>query len=155
MGEVYFYHLTDTPLERTLPSLLPRALAQGWRVEVRGVDAARMMWLDQALWLGADDGFLPHGIAGGPHDDLQPVLLTLAAAGPGFACLMALDGANVSADEAGVLERTCILFDGNDEVAKAQARGQWRDLTGAGLGAKYWAQADGAWVMKQAKAAAG
>jgi DNA polymerase III subunit chi len=153
MGEVYFYHLTDTPLERTLPSLLPRALAQGWRVEVRGVTPARMDWLDQALWLGAEEGFLPHGLAGGTQDALQPVLLTNAPAGPGFACLMAVDGADVSAEEAQVLDRTCILFDGNDEVAKAQARAQWRDLTGAGLGAKYWAQEDGAWVMKQAKAA--
>ena len=38
MGEVWFYHLTDRPLEATLPALLDRALAAGWRVAVRGTD---------------------------------------------------------------------------------------------------------------------
>jgi len=149
MGEVYFYHLTDTPLERTLPQLLVRALAQGWQVEVRGADAARMDRLDQALWLGPEDGFLPHGLAGGPHDPAQPVLLTLQPADPARDCLMALDSAPVAVAEAQRAVRTCILFDGNDEPARAAARAQWRALTEAGLGAKYWAQEGGGWVMKQ------
>lgn len=157
MGEVYFYHLTDTPLERTLPQLLARllarALAQGWRVEVRAVTPARLDWLDRALWLGPEDGFLPHGIAGGPHDALQPVLLTVGPGAAGRACLMACDGAEVAPDEAQAAARVCILFDGHDEAAKAGARAQWRALTGAGLAAKYWAQEAGAWVMKQEKRA--
>ena len=153
MGEVYFYHLTDTPLERTLPPLLTRSLANGWRVELRGSDPHRMDLLDQALWLGPEEGFLPHGLQGGPHDALQPVLLTWTAAVGGIACLMAIDGAEVAAEEAAALARTCILFDGADEAAKARARDQWRALTGAGLGAKYWAQDGGGWVMKQEKQA--
>ena len=32
------------------------------------------------------------------------------------------------------------------------ARGQWRGLTGAGVGAKYWAEEGGRWVMKAEKA---
>ncbi len=154
VGEVYFYHLTDTGLERTLQMLLTRALAQRWRVEVRGTQAARMDQLDQALWLGAEDGFLPHGRAGGAHDALQPVILTHDGAGvSGCTCLMAVDGADVAVPEAAAAARICILFDGQDEAAKARARDQWRALTGAGLGAKYWAQEDGGWVMKQEKAA--
>ena len=35
MGEAFFYHMTRTPLEATLPALLTRALEQGWRVAVR------------------------------------------------------------------------------------------------------------------------
>lgn len=75
MGAAYFYHLTQKPLEATLPMLLGKALGAGWRVAVRGTDAARMEWLDQKLWLGAEEGFLPHGLAGGAHDAAQPVLL--------------------------------------------------------------------------------
>ena len=45
-------------------------------VLVRGTDAGRLDWLDQKLWAGGDDAFLPHGLAGGPHDALQPILLT-------------------------------------------------------------------------------
>ena len=71
MGAAYFYHLTRRPLEATLPLLLEKALAAGWRVAVRGVDAARLDRLDARLWLGPEDGFLPHGRAGGPHDAIS------------------------------------------------------------------------------------
>lgn len=150
MGEVYFYHLTRSPTEAMLPPLLTRALAQGWRVEVRGIDPARMDWLDERLWLGDPAAFLPHGRAGGPHDARQPVLLTHAPAAAGDRdCVVALDGADLSPDEVGPLARACLIFDGEDEAALAGARDQWRALTAAGHGAQYWSQADGRWAMKR------
>ena len=149
MGAALFYHLTRGPLEQTLPQLLGKARAAGWRVAVRGTDAGRMEWLDDRLWLGADDGFLPHGLAGGPHDADQPVLLTTAPDLPNrAACLMAVDGAEVSPDEVGRLERVCILFDGNDPSAVERARGQWRALTHAGCAAQYWSEESGRWEKK-------
>lgn len=154
MGEVWFYHLTHTPLERALPPLLTRAVAQGWRIEVRGTSRARIEWLDKALWLGAEDGFLAHGVAGGPHDALQPVILTDAPPG-GCDCVMAVDGAELDPEEAAALVRACILFDGNNPDALETARGQWRRLTGSGLAAKYWAQVDSAWVLRTERTAAG
>ena len=65
MGAAYFYHLTRRPLEVTLPLLLERALGAGWRVAVRGSDAARLDWLDARLWAVPGESFLPHGRAGG------------------------------------------------------------------------------------------
>ena len=65
MPNALFYHLTRSPMEATLPMLLTRALEAGWHVVVRGVDKGRMDWLDQRLWAGPDEGFLPHGLAGG------------------------------------------------------------------------------------------
>lgn len=150
MGSAYFYHLTRQPLEVTLPQLLERARGAGWRVAVRGTDAARLDWLDQKLWLGPDEGFLPHGRAGGPHDALQPILLTEAAAANDPQCLMTVDGAEVAADEVRQLERVCVLFDGNDPAAVDQARRQWKALTGAGCPAQYWSEASGRWE-KQAE----
>ncbi|MEC7300061.1 MAG: DNA polymerase III subunit chi [Pseudomonadota bacterium] len=148
MGEAYFYHLTQGPLEQTLPILLSRSLDAGWRVAVRGSDPGRLDWLDQKLWLGAEDSFLPHGQAGGDHDALQPILLTQGAAANDPQCLMAVDGAQVTPEEVAALERVCILFDGNDYEAVDRARQQWRDLTGAGCGAKYWSEETGRWQMK-------
>lgn len=149
MGAVYFYHLTRQPLEATLPMLLEKSLGAGWRVAVRGRDAARLVWLDERLWLGPEDGFLPHGIAGGPHDADQPVLLTTQSACPnGAVCVMAIDGAEVRAEEVQVMERVCILFDGNDDAAVQVARGQWKALTGAGCAAQYWSEAGGRWEKK-------
>ncbi|MBI1418286.1 MAG: DNA polymerase III subunit chi [Limimaricola sp.] len=152
MGAAFFYHLTEASAAQTLAMLLPKALAAGWRVEVRGTDPARIEALDIALWQGPDEGFLPHGLAGGPHDAAQPVLLCAgqpAANDP--TCLMAVDGAEVDPAEAARAERVCILFDGQDEGAVAAARGQWKQLTDAGLPAQYWAQEGGRWAMKAQK----
>ncbi|MFC6687609.1 DNA polymerase III subunit chi [Jhaorihella thermophila] len=149
MGAAYFYHLTRRPLEQTLPVLLEKARAAGWRVAVRGADAARLAWLDEVLWRGPEEGFLPHGLAGGPHDADQPVLLTTArAAANDPACLMAVDGAEVDADEVRALERVCILFDGHDPDAVNRARAQWKALTGAGCAAQYWSEESGRWEKK-------
>jgi DNA polymerase-3 subunit chi len=149
MSEVYFYHLTQRPLEAVLPVLLERVLARGGRAVVRGRDPERMAWLDQKLWLGSDDGFLPHGLAGGAHEARQPVLLTTGAENPNAAgFLMLVDGAELAPAELTALERACILFDGNDGTAVDHARGQWKALTGAGCAAKYWSEASGRWEMK-------
>lgn len=148
MGAAFFYHLTQRPLEATLPMLLDKARNAGWRVAVRGSEAARLDWLDQKLWLGPEEAFLPHGIAGGPHDALQPILLTTGAAGNDPQCLMTIDGAEVTAEEVQELERVCVLFDGNDPQAVDIARGQWKALTGAGCAAQYWSEASGRWEKK-------
>ena len=146
MGAAFFYHLTERPLEATLPVLLNKALSAGWRVAVRGTDEQRLDWLDRQLWLG--EGFLPHGRAGGPQDPDQPVLLTTGAASNGANCVMCVDGAGIEADEVKSSERVCILFDGGDASAVEHARGQWKALTDAGVQAQYWAEEGGRWTKK-------
>ena len=149
MGAVYFYHLTRQPLEHTLPVLLDKARQAGWRIAVRGTDPARLDWLDEKLWLGPEEGFLPHGRAGGPHDAAQPILLTTEAEAANDAvCVMSVDGAPVEADEVSAMERVCILFDGNDPEAVQHARGQWKALTEAGCAAQYWSEESGRWEKK-------
>lgn len=152
MGAAYFYHLTRHPLEHTLRVLLGKARQADWRVEVRGVDQDRMKRLDETLWLGPDDGFLPHGLAGGAHDADQPVLLTTSPDGvAGTDCLMAVDGADVKADQVNGLSRVCILFDGNTAAAVDRARAQWKTLTDAACPAQYWSEESGLWEMKSQK----
>lgn len=149
MGAVLFYHLTRSSAEATLRSLLGKARQAGWRVVVRGRSDAFLGRLDEALWLRPEDGFLPHGCAGGPHDADQPVLLTDRLEVPnGAACVMSVEGAEVTPEEAQAMQRVCILFDGADEAAVARARGQWKALTGAGCAAQYWSEAGGGWEKK-------
>lgn len=149
MGAALFYHLTRSGPAQLLPMLIGKSLQAGWRVEVRGRDRARQAGLDEQLWL--DEGFLPHGLAGGTHDARQPVLLTTedqpAANVP--RCLIALDGAEVAGDECSGLDRVCIVFDGNDPQALDRARAQWRALQTAGVEAQYWSEAGGRWERKQ------
>ena len=149
MGDVYFYHLTRRPLEAALSMLLERALQAGWKIDVRGTDPRRMAWLDDKLWQGPEESFLPHGLGGGPHDALQPVLLTSERQEPGDRrCVMSVDGAELSAEEVTALDRACILFDGGDEMALQKARGQWKALTTAGCKAQYWSEESGRWEKK-------
>ncbi|MCB1404914.1 MAG: DNA polymerase III subunit chi [Rhodobacteraceae bacterium] len=151
MAVAKFYHLTRDPLEALLPTLIVKALDIGLRVALRGTDAGRMQGIDRMLWLR--EGFLPHGLAGGPQDADQPVLLLTTPTpvadlpnSPG--CLITLDGATVAADEARALDRLCVVFDGTDEAAVGAARQQWRDLTGAGIEAEYWSRETGRWDCK-------
>ena len=149
MGAAYFYHLTRQPLEDVLPMLLGKARQAGWVVLVRGGNAQRIDYLDEKLWLGPEEGFLAHGKAGGAFDTDQPILLTTDDTNiNNAACVMAVDGAQVTAKEVEALDRVCILFDGNDPNAVQQARIQWKTLTSAGCSAQYWSQESGNWQKK-------
>lgn len=149
MGSVYFYHMTQTRLEATLPVLLEKSLAAGWRVLVRGGSQAGLERLDEVLWLKPDEGFLPHGVAGGPHDADQPVLLgTSDAPLAGRTALICVEGASLDPAEVSGLERASVLFDGGDASAVEAARALWRAVTGAGVSAQYWSQESGRWEKK-------
>ena len=149
-----FYHLTHAGLEDTVAMIVTRALGQGWRVMLRGSDPEQLRHLDDRLWLGPADGFVPHGLEGGTSDAAQPVLLGQGAIANGAQGLMLVSGATVLPDEVAGLERVWLLFDGADEAAVQAARGQWTLLTGWGLAAQYWSDEGGAWVKKVDKPAA-
>lgn len=149
MSSVFFYHLTESPLETVLPILIGKARQAGWRICVRGRHDGMMQMLDQRLWVDDPASFIPHGLAGGPHDADQPVLLTTGGEIANKAtCLMSVGGADIRVEDMAGLDRAMILFDGFDPDAVAHARGQWKAVTGAKVPAQYWAQEDGRWVKK-------
>jgi DNA polymerase-3 subunit chi len=153
MGKAMFYHLTRDPVEVTAATLLTRAVGAGWRVAVRGGDADALSRLDAQLWQGDKAGFLPHGLAGGPHDADQPILLTTAPHAPNRPhCVMAVNRAPVDPAEVAGLERLWILFDAQDDAAMTDARAQWKAMAAAGVTAEYWAQDGGAWTRKASSA---
>lgn len=151
MSEVFFYHLTETPLEAALPTLLEKSLERGWRVAVQGPHADRLAFLDRHLWSYGEQSFLPHGQAGGDYDARQPVLLTQSAEFPNEPqILMLIDGATAPSEQLDRFDRVCVLFDGNDEVATSEARSYWTQLKDAGADRKYWFQQGGRWTQKNA-----
>jgi len=149
MSAAYFYHLTRRPLEVTLPSLLAKSLQAGWRVYIRGSDEEHLKWLDEKLWLGGGADFLPHGLEGGRHDADQPILIgTSKTHTNGAACLICIQGAQITPEEVAKHERVCILFDGNDQDALGIARNQWKSLVDAKCPAQYWSEESGNWQKK-------
>ena len=130
--------------------ILPRALAAGWRVMLRSPNPDRRDRLDAKLWLEPEDGFLPHGLEGGPFDADQPVLIGQGGATNAAQGVVLLDGAEpLPGEEA--CERLWVLFDGDDPAAVQAARGLWSRMTGLGMAAQYWSEESGRWVMKTEK----
>ena len=149
MSEVLFYHLERARLESVLPDLLERTLARGLRALVKVGGAERLEALDAHLWTYQDDGFLPHGTASDKQADRQPILLTLDGKNANQAAyLFAVDGADLG--DIAAFERCVLIFDGADDAAVAEARGQWKRVKDAGCAATYWRQSESGKWEKQA-----
>ena len=149
MTEVLFYHLENQPLERVIPVLLEKTLERGWRAVVEAGSRERAEALDVTLWTWRDDSFLPHGLAGGDTDPLQPLLITTESDNPNGANVRFFVDRAVPRDVAGY-ERIVFLFSGHDPDAIAEARIAWKALSSAGgHEITYWQQdTNGRWVKK-------
>ncbi|MGN6374605.1 MAG: DNA polymerase III subunit chi [Sphingomonas sp.] len=140
--QVDFYHLTAAPLERVLPRIAERVLADGGRLLIVA-EEARLPALDRLLWTYRADSFLPHACAGGDHDDAQPVLLAsepVAANGAGNIALADGQWRDAVLD----FSRAFHFFD-DDRIA--EARQAWKGLAGRdGIERRYWKQSEtGGW----------
>jgi len=107
-----------------------------------------MQQLDDALWQGPAEEFLPHGLAGTAQEDDQPVVLALEGHEAPYDCLICIGGSSVTADEVLSSRRVCILFQDDNGAHMQTARAQWKSLTEAGIAAKYWSQAQGNWALQ-------
>ena len=147
MTEILFYHLETQPLERVIPVLLERTLERGWRAVVEVGSQERAEALDMVLWTYRDDSFLPHALAGGDTDPLQPLLLTTGPENPNAANVRFFVDRAVPQSGEGY-ERLVYMFSGHDPDAVTEARVAWKAL-GQGNALTYWQQdANGRWVKK-------
>ncbi len=152
MAEVYFYHLTSSPLEQALPDLLEKVRANNWRALIRSTDQTHLAKLDTHLWHYRDDTFLPHALAGGDHDKDQPILLTTDIDNSNDAEILLLTHqAKTDPTEVAKFTRVCLMFDGMNHDALNAARADWKTFTDAGIPAQYWAQENGRWTKKAEK----
>ncbi len=152
-SEIWFYQLERTGLEETLPGLLEKVVAKGWRAVVRASSDARIDALDGRLWTYKDDAFLAHGRSGRGHAEDHPIYLTTGTENPnGAQALVVVDGADFTElddGKVGDYERTMILFSGKDPVALAQARAMWKQAKAADLDIAYWEQGQqGGWEKR-------
>ena len=137
--QVDFYHLTAAPIERVLPRIAERVLADGGRLLIVA-DQARLLALDKLLWTWRADSFLPHDRAGGDRDADQPILLSADTRAANMARNIAIaDGA--WRDAALDFDRAFHFFD-DDRIV--EARQAWKTLAGReGIERRYWKQGEG------------
>ena len=146
MSEVRFHHLERRRVDQALPGLLELAAQEGRRVVVRASSDEMVAALNERLWTYDDASFLPHGAAGDGDPMSQPIFLTSEADNPNAATMLVrLSGAEASAaDDA--FDLVVLMFDGRDEAALAQARGEWRRLKDQERAISYWRETDeGGW----------
>ena len=145
MTAVGFYHLTTSPLERTLPRLLEKVLEGRKRAVVLCGSEERLSFLNSSLWTLGKASFIPHGSAAEGSAADQPIWLTLQDENPnGAAFLVQTDG--MDSPSLSTYERCLDLFDGNDEDALKAARERWKAYKAQGLEVTNWKQTEaGAW----------
>ena len=136
---VDFYQLSQTPVEGTLPALAVKMREAGARVLVVSGDDAQLARISEALW-AVKDQFLAHGLAGGPDDARQPILLADSLDAANAARFLALADGQWR-DGAEAFERVFLLF---EEATVEAARAVWRKLgEDEGVERNYWRQLDG------------
>jgi DNA polymerase-3 subunit chi len=138
-AEWWFYHIEHTTLDAAISPLIEKCLERKWRVLVVGREET-LDRLDRSLWTSREESFVPHG-RGRRDPARQPVLLsTEAAPANGAKVALLLDGSDADPD---LFERCMVVFDGNDEAARAKARQQYKAASDAGGAARYFQQERG------------
>ena len=148
MALVIFYQLGQSSVEETARALLGKSRAAGWRVMLRGTSQTSLDYLDEELWKGSPECFLPHGLAQNDHATLQPIMLGTGIAPENMQALMLVDGAAFEASEARQMARVMILFDGQNKTILNIARGHWKEALALGVKAQYWSESLGRWELK-------
>ena len=140
-AEWWFYHIEQGSVDAAIAPLIEKCLERRWRVLVVGHEET-VERLNKALWTYRDESFLPHGRARTDAAS-QPVLLsTEATPANGAKVAVLLDGSDADATQ---FERVMVVFDGEDETARAKARQQFKSATDAGVNARYFQQERGGW----------
>jgi DNA polymerase III subunit chi len=146
VSEIRFHHLERRRIDQALPRLLEQALEQRRRVLVRAPSDEMVAALNDQLWTYDDASFLPHGAAGDGDPMTQPIFLTSALDNPNAATMLVrLSGVEASEND-DAFDIVVLMFDGRDEAALTQARGEWRRLKEQGRPISYWRESDeGGW----------
>lgn len=143
MPEISFYHLTITPLERALPSLVEKAYEAGMRTLIV-VDKARMKQIDDTLWTANQQKFLPHGTE---NPEVQPIFLSDKIANDNRTVLAITNGVKYEDDQG--FTKVLDIFDGNIPADLTNARERFKYYKDKGFEMKYWFQDDkGKWIQK-------
>jgi len=142
---VDFYQLGSAQPDSVIAAIAGKLLGEEQRLLVVADDDGLLARLDRQLWDQGGTSFLPHGIAGGPDDAAQPILLSTGTDAPNLARNMLIADGEWREAALGY-DRAFYLF---DEATLEGARLAWKLLAGRdGVERNYWALEDGRWTKK-------
>lgn len=147
MSDIRFYHLERQTLEKALPALLSKALANGHRIVVKAASAQAVEQLNTDLWTYNPNSFLPHGSAKDGQAENQPVWLTLQDENPNNADVLIL----TQGCESTMIDQfslCCEMLDGRNPESVKEARKRWKSYKEAGHTITYWQQSAKGWEKK-------
>lgn len=148
-AEIWFYHCTRASPEAVLQKLLNKVLdSQKTAFVQTGVDEKNTM-IEQSLWSGSMNDFIPHGLA---HDEgcenfriLLGVEYDKRFQTDFLFCLHQCETVHFSS-----FERVIILFDDKIEDYKNWVRSAWVLLKSENYSISYWQQKEnGSWEIVQ------
>ncbi len=148
MTEINFYHLQQTPLEKTLPKLLEKIYGGQMKAVVLIETEEQLKEIDAQLWSYSQSSFLPHGSAKDGYEKDQPIWLTTQLENPNAASvLVVIEGEEVK--DFASFDKCLNLFNGYDEKSVANARQKWQSYRRQGHALTYWFQdTKGTWQKK-------
>lgn len=142
---VDFYQLGAAQPDGVIAAIAGKLLDDGQRLLVVAAEEGLLARLDRQLWDQGAASFLPHGLAGGSDDTVQPILLSTGTDAPNLARNVLLADGEWREAALGY-DRAFYLF---DEGTLEGARLAWKLLAGRdGVERNYWALEQGKWVKK-------
>jgi len=142
---VDFYQLGVAQPDNVIAAIAGKLLGEQQRLLVVAADEGLLARLDRQLWDQGAASFLPHGLAGGPDDTSQPILLSTGTDAPNLARNMLIADGEWREAALGY-DRAFYLF---DEETLEGARLAWKLLAGReGVERYYWALEDGRWTKR-------
>jgi DNA polymerase-3 subunit chi len=144
VARVDFYHLTRDPVDRVLPVIAAKIVADGERLLIIAGEGALRERIDEQLWVHRPASFLPHGLAEADDAADEPILIAaLMGDGPANGARLVALADGVWRAEALAFNRCFYLFD-NSRIDDARAA--WRTLADkADVERLYWKQDGGKW----------
>ncbi|MGI4850741.1 MAG: DNA polymerase III subunit chi [Janthinobacterium lividum] len=148
MTEINFYHLQQSPLEKTLPKLLEKIYSEKMKAVVLIENEEKLKEIDGQLWSYSQSSFLPHGCEKDGFKKDHPIWLTTQLENPNDASvLVVIEGEEIK--DFTSFNKCLNLFNGYDEEAVRQARTRWQSYSNQGHTLTYWFQdPKGSWQKK-------
>jgi DNA polymerase-3 subunit chi len=150
MTEIRFYHLQQDTTTKAVPEILGKAVEKGLKILLKLPDEARCQFYDDWLWRYQADSFLPHGVTGDKHDELQPIWIDSKDEAPNNANMaMVIEEADMPPLDK--FDLVCLLFDGENQHRLDRARDLWGQYKKQPeLSLTYWKQQDkGGWQKQE------